>query len=254
MSTNTNFDRIAEAWLAEGPAQLADRVLDAALDEVHLTRQRRRLPVPWRFNPMPNSVRVAAAALVGVLVVGVIYLNLPGLTGPGGSPTPSPTATVAPSDAPVATPAVFFSERYGYTVGLPAGIHSLPSSEVWRAGVMPCPECEFLDRFSGQLDGLSPPTDASSFAGIASQPLPDGMSGDEWMAEYILFIDACSERPEDWVATSVAGAAGRQVRADCGSGPGTVTEIVFATEDTGWLITGDTPLVEVLRAAFEIPR
>jgi hypothetical protein len=53
MSTNRNFDRIAEAWLAEGPSELADRVLDAALDEVHLTSQRRRMAVPWRTPQMP---------------------------------------------------------------------------------------------------------------------------------------------------------------------------------------------------------
>lgn len=105
MSTHSNFDRISEAWLAEGPTQLADRVLDAALDEVHLTRQRRRLPVLWRFNPMPVSVRLAAAAVIGVLLVGVIYMNLPGRNDVGGQGvSPSPSATQAPPSPTQAPP------------------------------------------------------------------------------------------------------------------------------------------------------
>ena len=51
------FDRIADAFMADGPTALADRVLDAAFAEVHLTRQRRVLwRVPRRF-PNMNSLR-----------------------------------------------------------------------------------------------------------------------------------------------------------------------------------------------------
>jgi len=71
MTTDRDFGRIAEAWLVEGPTQLADRVLAAALDEVHLTHQRRRPPVPWRFTLMPLSVRLVGAALIGVVILGV---------------------------------------------------------------------------------------------------------------------------------------------------------------------------------------
>lgn len=112
MSTNSNFDRISEAWLAEGPTQLADRVVDAALDEVHLTNQRRRLTVPWRFNRMPNPLRLAAAAVIGVLLVGVIYLNLPGRNDVGGqsqTPLVSPTPSASPTPAPTAGPHQMYS-------------------------------------------------------------------------------------------------------------------------------------------------
>jgi hypothetical protein len=46
--STTEFDRLASAWLVDGPIELADRVLDAALAEVHTTQQGRRVPVPWR--------------------------------------------------------------------------------------------------------------------------------------------------------------------------------------------------------------
>lgn len=115
MSTNSNLDRISKAWLAEGPTQLADRVFDAALDEVHLTRQRRRLPVLWRLNLMPVQLRLAAAALIGVVALGVIYLNLPKRNDVGG---PSPSALQSPRSSPEGR-AGQFPRPFGYT--LPAG-------------------------------------------------------------------------------------------------------------------------------------
>ena len=39
--SDIDLDRTARLWLQDGPDQLADRVLEAALDEIHVTRQRR---------------------------------------------------------------------------------------------------------------------------------------------------------------------------------------------------------------------
>jgi hypothetical protein len=76
MSTNRDFDRIASAWLAEGPSELADRVLDQALAEVHLTRQRRRLSVvPWRNSLMSLSFRFAAGIAILAIVSAGVYLS-----------------------------------------------------------------------------------------------------------------------------------------------------------------------------------
>ena len=70
MTTDRDFDRIAMAWLADGPEELSDRVLDAVVDEIHVTRQRHGLRLPWRFSTMTTPARVAAAAVIGVLAVG----------------------------------------------------------------------------------------------------------------------------------------------------------------------------------------
>ena len=43
MTTERDFDRIATAWLADGPDELSERVIDAAVDQIHLTRQRRAI-------------------------------------------------------------------------------------------------------------------------------------------------------------------------------------------------------------------
>ena len=47
MTIESEFDRIAKAWLVDGPAELPERVLDAVVDEIHLTRQWRAMRAPW---------------------------------------------------------------------------------------------------------------------------------------------------------------------------------------------------------------
>jgi len=105
MSTTNDFDRRAGAWLADGPTELNDRVLDAALREVHLTQQRRALRAPWRFPGMSNlssTARVLLAAAVLLLALGGgTYLIAGG--GPVASPTPPGGASTAAPSTPAAT-------------------------------------------------------------------------------------------------------------------------------------------------------
>jgi hypothetical protein len=93
MTTNADFDRHAAAWLADGPTELSDRVLDAALREVHLTRQWRRWPAPWRTLNMRFPLRLAAAVIVAAVVGYVALVNGLVPIGPSArsSPTPAPT-------------------------------------------------------------------------------------------------------------------------------------------------------------------
>ena len=103
MSTNADFDRIAEAWLAEGPTELADRLLDAALDEVHLTHQRRRW-APWRNAPMYSlfstlAGRATIAIVIAAVAVGGWIALRPSVSvGPAATPTDhaSPVAAATP--------------------------------------------------------------------------------------------------------------------------------------------------------------
>jgi hypothetical protein len=99
MNTNRDQDRTIFAWLSEGPAELADRVLDAALDEVHLTRQRPRLARPWRTERMTNlRTWAAAVAAIAVIAVGAALVALrptgsSGVAGPRSSATSSAAAS-----------------------------------------------------------------------------------------------------------------------------------------------------------------
>ena len=101
MSADRDTTRIVRSWLEEGATALPDRVLDAVLDQVPATSQRRPLWPAWRFREMNNALKLAIAA-VAVVVVAVVGITLlprsGGVGGPGPSPTPSP-ATEPDTDA-----------------------------------------------------------------------------------------------------------------------------------------------------------
>ena len=98
--TDNDFDRTARLWLQDGPSQLADRVLDAALDEIHVTRQRRAIWPARRFLPMQGAIKVAiaAAAVVVLAIAGLELLPGGGPGGPAATPTPAPTPSPASFD------------------------------------------------------------------------------------------------------------------------------------------------------------
>jgi len=108
--SDTDFDRTARLWLQDGPSQLADRVLDAALDEIHVTRQRRALWPARRFSSMTTTIRIAAviaAALFAIFGLGLLS------TGGGPAPTatpramPSPKGTLVEGDPVALTPGTY---------------------------------------------------------------------------------------------------------------------------------------------------
>ena len=107
--TENDFDRTARLWLEDGPTELSDRVLQAALDEIHVTKQRRAWWPARRFRQMNTPIRiaVAAAAVVLIALVGVNLMgrNGGGVGGPPASPTASPT-TAPPSASPTPAPTV----------------------------------------------------------------------------------------------------------------------------------------------------
>lgn len=186
------FDRIAEAYLADGPTVLADRVLDAALDEVHLTRQRRVLwRAPWRFPNMNTYAKlgVAAVAAVAVVAVGFLGLNFLAANGTGGvgapsaapSPTVAPTATATPTPSAIPDPTApplsgqFTSGMHGLTIRYPETWESRPATTPWTSG--------FLDFGNQSGDVLYEPSNPGNiWLAMASQPLGDRTPA-EWEAE-----------------------------------------------------------------------
>jgi len=105
MTTQRELNRLLDAFFTEGTTELADRVIDAALDTIDHTTQRRAMRVPRRLQTMPLLFRLAAAAAIGVLAVGAaLYLIKPAPTGPGtSSPTPG-TSAIAPAPSPTERP------------------------------------------------------------------------------------------------------------------------------------------------------
>jgi hypothetical protein len=99
MSTDRDTTRIVRSWLEVGATALPDRVLDAVLDQLPSTPQRRSWWPAWRFQDMNANMKlaIAAAAVVVVAIAGIYFLpgggNVAGL-GPSPSPTPTPSPIV----------------------------------------------------------------------------------------------------------------------------------------------------------------
>ena len=72
MTDQRELDRLLGAYFVDGADELADRVIDAALDQIDHTDQRRPWRLPRRFPTMTMPIRIAPAAAVdpGVLAVG----------------------------------------------------------------------------------------------------------------------------------------------------------------------------------------
>jgi hypothetical protein len=107
MNAERDVSRIVRSWLEEGVTALPERVLDAVLDQVPATPQRRSWWPTRRFARMNNPLRIAIAA-AGVLAIAIIGIQfLPpnsGVGGPAASSTPGASPTAAATAA--ATPLV----------------------------------------------------------------------------------------------------------------------------------------------------
>ena len=106
MSTDRDVTRIVRSWLEEGVTTLPDRVLDAVLDQLPATPQRRFLWPARRFQQMNNYVKFAAAAAAVALVaiVGVQLLPGDGRSGSVPNPSTSPSTPPSPGASPTAPP------------------------------------------------------------------------------------------------------------------------------------------------------
>ncbi len=111
MTNERDLSILLGAFLAEGSESVADRVVDAALNEIDHTPQRPAARLPWRFPDMSNGLKLAlgGATLVVVLVGGVIFMGSrstdiggPGSTASPARPTPSATADAVRDPAALA--------------------------------------------------------------------------------------------------------------------------------------------------------
>lgn len=183
MNTNADFDRIAQTWLQDGPTELPDRSLEAALAEVHVTSQRRFGAVRRTFPEMKISWQLAAAAVVGILLIalGAAYFGRNASGGVGGGPTATPTP--GPSAAPTPWPTVppltqtFTSSLHGYSIKYPAGWTVFPATAAWPSG----PVLNWGSAGLDQLRNAPQLQNATTRLVGTSQPLAAGQSAEAWM-------------------------------------------------------------------------
>ena len=95
MTTPRDPDALLRAYLEEGMRVLPDRVVDAIVADIHVTRQRARWG-SWRFPLMSRLAIGAIAAAAVVAVAGTVWLGLF---------RPSSNVAASPSVAPAASPA-----------------------------------------------------------------------------------------------------------------------------------------------------
>lgn len=103
MTSQRELGRVLDAFFAEGADQVADRVIEAALDQIDHMPQRRAIRLPRLFPTMNMLTRLAAAAVIGALLVGgTLLLTRPSQPAVGG-PTPQPSNSPSPCE-PSPTP------------------------------------------------------------------------------------------------------------------------------------------------------
>jgi hypothetical protein len=126
MSTDRDTTRFVRSWLEEGVTALPDRVLDAVLDQLPATPQRR----PWwpaRRIAQVNRLLPALLAAAAVLIVAVVGYNLLAPSNTAGPPGPSASVTPTPAPPATATPAATVPGASGPWVlwqgPLPAGTY-----------------------------------------------------------------------------------------------------------------------------------
>ena len=122
------FARTARAWLDDGPNRMSDRAVLSALEEIHMTRQRRR---PWwparRATPVNIYLRAAIAAVlvVGIGVVAINVLPRGSDSGVGGEPSASPSSKAVPE-----LTETFVSPMNGFSIGYPDGASIGPAKPI----------------------------------------------------------------------------------------------------------------------------
>jgi hypothetical protein len=96
MNPDRDFDRLLDQWFADGPMEVADRVVVQVSDRIERQSQRPAWRLAWR-HPMrtPITFALAAAAVLVVAVVG--YNLLPRSSSVGGPPTATPVPTTSHS-------------------------------------------------------------------------------------------------------------------------------------------------------------
>lgn len=163
MTRQLDVDRVLEDWLAEGPSRLPDRVIQETIGQLDDIRQRRLWWLPG--SERMQRLFLPLAGVAATLVVAVVAIaSLFGDVGPGG-----------PSGTP------FSSERHAYTVILPDGWTVEEQPGTWALGT-------FFDATTGSgadsFQRLDPDLGPRLNLYLASQPIPTGMSFDEWAATH----------------------------------------------------------------------
>ena len=222
MSTDRDTTRIVRSWLEEGATALPDRVLDAVLDQVPATSQRRSRWPAWRFDMNTyTKLAMTAAAVVVVAVVGYNLLPRTGSVGVPATPSPTQSASPAPPAMLEQAPQAACSPGGGALDCLAPGNYRL-TGNVWPAEIT-------LGVPAGWFEWL-PYTDRDAYDAVLVGPSTGGGSG--WGLVFSV-VDTVAKDPCD-------PTKGKYNRAETG----TVDGLVAAMSGwPGFAVTAPVPTV-----------
>ena len=244
------FDPRLADWLEEDPSTAPDQALDVVLASLPSIKQRRATRVPWRNRDMTNTLRLGlAAAVVVAATIGGLYF-LSSRTGPSvAAPETSPPAQSAPPSAAPSTPAAnrttFTSAQYGYSVDYPTPYAVVPATEPWTGSGQIGPEEPFVDRF------FAP--NSTSFVGISALPRPEGTTDEAFEMQYMQHVSERSGCPvpmDAWSVATVGDAPAQRADFECGGSQG--VELIWVAGDTGYVISGEPALVELIAETITV--
>src|SRR3972149_4329455 len=97
MTKQRNIERLLDHWLADGPNEVNDRVIDVVADRIGRQHQQSAWRVSWRDSHMNSYVKplLAVAAVVVIAVAGIAILGRPSGSDVGGAVSPAAPASPA---------------------------------------------------------------------------------------------------------------------------------------------------------------
>lgn len=136
MTTPRDPDALLRAYLDDGMRVLPDRVVDAVVADIHVTRQRARWG-SWRFPLMSRLAMGTIAAVVAVALAGTVWFGLwrPS-SNVAATPSVAPVGSLAPSQLAVGPSAAASSEPTAVASPAPAADLALGSPFPVQLGVI----------------------------------------------------------------------------------------------------------------------
>lgn len=256
MSADRDVNRIVRSWMDEGVTALPDHLLDAVLDQIPATPQRRPSWLARRSSSMNTYLKfgLAATAVVAALVIGLQLIGSPNVVAPPtATPTPSAAAPSA-ADITLPLPSVTGSQLAAGTSyflpDFPVGV-AFTVADRWRA----CSEspveqllCYYPSGdFAGQLGFLivtNVAVDPCSPGEVFPDP-PVGPSVDDLVTAISSLEGFEVTSPVD---TSVDGFSGKLLTVSASTDSGCDALAPWATEDRviGGVLPGHTDVLRIL--------
>jgi hypothetical protein len=216
MSADRDVTRIVRSWLEEGRTALPDRVLDAVLDQLPATPQRRATwPARRSFNmTIQSRIAVAIAAVIALALIGALALpRVTGVAGPGGSQqqgVPAASASDSGAAAAPSTPVVFASTLYPYSITLPIGWVPLPAVTTWDGKSAAAIDDAAVDAFGPARAPVAFGSAARTTSPLATW-VADGIA-----ASFRDHSDTCPQTPDSTEPIMIGGQPGTLVAWNCG--------------------------------------